>query len=140
MIENQIQLTAVEQSRVETFGHLAPNEYLDQILAQRQARYGTFAENAAISQRLKDQMRLSKGWDRLEDDMKEALEMIALKISRILCGDPRYDDSWVDIAGFAARIADRLKAYCEENKGDCRCAISGSEKRDLGRWTLVGPE
>lgn len=45
----------------------------------------------------------------MDPDMREALEMIAHKIGRILAGDPAYDDSWVDIAGYATRVAERLK-------------------------------
>lgn len=41
-------------------------------------------------------------------DAVEALEMIAHKIGRILNGDPGYADSWVDIAGYAQLVADRL--------------------------------
>lgn len=44
----------------------------------------------------------------LDDDMVEALEMIAHKVGRILNGDPAYSDSWVDIAGYAKLVADRL--------------------------------
>jgi hypothetical protein len=39
---------------------------------------------------------------------REALEMIAHKIARIINGDPNYADSWVDIAGYAKLVADRL--------------------------------
>jgi hypothetical protein len=35
--------------------------------------------------------------------------MIAHKIGRIVNGDPRYADSWVDIAGYAKLVADRLE-------------------------------
>lgn len=45
----------------------------------------------------------------LDPDQREALEMIAHKIARILNGDPNYADSWVDIAGYAKLIADRLQ-------------------------------
>ena len=103
MLENQLQMTADEQHQAETFGPLA-------LLADRGARYGAFKDNAAISQALKAVMRRSPKWDALDPDMKEALEMNAHKISRILCGDPHYDDSWVDIAGYATRVADRLRA------------------------------
>lgn len=30
--------------------------------------------------------------------------MIALKIARILCGDPTFKDSWQDIAGYVTLI------------------------------------
>jgi len=35
--------------------------------------------------------------------------MIAHKIGRIINGDPDYDDSWVDIAGYAKLVSDRLQ-------------------------------
>lgn len=84
-------------------------KHANPLLAERGARYGAFKDNAQISQSLKVQMRQAPKWDALDPDMKEALEMVAHKISRILCGDPHYDDSWVDIAGYATRVADRLK-------------------------------
>lgn len=109
MMENQNQLTPDEQHRVETFAPLPPDQHADPLLAARGARYGAFADNAAISQALKAQMRQTPRWSALDPDMKEALEMVAHKISRILAGDPHYDDSWVDIAGYATRVADRLR-------------------------------
>lgn len=81
------------------------------ILAERGARYGEFIDHARISQILKDEMRLciSKNkWESLAADQREALEMIAHKIARILNGDPDYSDSWRDIAGYATLVADRL--------------------------------
>lgn len=45
----------------------------------------------------------------LAPDQKEALEMLAHKIGRILNGDPDYADSWDDIAGYATLVANRLK-------------------------------
>ena len=54
-------------------------------------------------------MQATDRWLNLADDQREALEMIAHKIGRILNGDPDYDDSWVDIAGYAQLVADRLR-------------------------------
>jgi hypothetical protein len=44
----------------------------------------------------------------LAADQQEALDMICHKIGRIVNGDPNYADSWVDIAGYATLVADRL--------------------------------
>jgi hypothetical protein len=44
----------------------------------------------------------------LADDQMEALEMIVHKIGRIVNGDPDYFDSWIDVAGYAQLVADRL--------------------------------
>lgn len=48
-------------------------------------------------------------WHSLASDQKEALEMIAHKLARIINGDPDYADSWVDIAGYSKLVADRLE-------------------------------
>jgi hypothetical protein len=54
-------------------------------------------------------MRDTPNWKRLAPYQKEALEMKAHKIGRILNGDPDYSDSWIDIAGYAQLVADRLE-------------------------------
>lgn len=82
---------------------------IGEILIQRGERYGDFINHAIITQKLKGVMSSQIGWDNLDVDMKESLEMIAHKIGRILNGDPNYDDSWVDIAGYATLVANRLQ-------------------------------
>jgi len=79
-------------------------------LVQRGNRYGKFTGHAKITHDLKDVMRATTNWSILDPDQKEALEMVAHKIGRILNGDPNYDDSWVDIAGYAKLVADRLSS------------------------------
>lgn len=84
------------------------SEAIDLTLAERGRRYGNFAEHARVTQSLKDAMIVSPNWATLEPDQKEALEMVAHKIGRILNGDPDYHDSWHDIVGYAKLVADRL--------------------------------
>jgi predicted GTPase len=86
-----------------------------EILAERGKRYGTFEGHAKITQTLKVYMQRHNRdkWDCLTDDQREALEMIAHKIGRILNGDPDYEDSWRDIAGYAQLVADRLKGVVQ---------------------------
>ena len=83
---------------------------LEKVLQERGSRYGTFQDHANITQTLKAIFKSKMGarWDALQDDQKEALEMIAHKLGRVLNGDPNYADSWVDIAGYAQLVADRL--------------------------------
>jgi hypothetical protein len=84
---------------------------LAKILTERGSRYGAFIGHAEITQKLKVVMyehRNFDAWEALDNDQREALEMIAHKIGRILNGDPNYADSWVDIAGYAKLVADRL--------------------------------
>lgn len=77
-------------------------------LAERGSRYGKFTEHARITQNIKTAMVDSPNWLELADDQMETLQMIAHKIGRILNGDPDYADSWIDIAGYAKLVADRL--------------------------------
>ena len=78
-------------------------------IAEREARYGPLASNARIAQGIKNVMRSDiDRWLYLSADKREALDMIASKISRILSGDPEYRDNWWDIAGFSTLIADTL--------------------------------
>jgi hypothetical protein len=35
--------------------------------------------------------------------------MICHKMARIVNGDADYDDSWIDIAGYATLVAERLR-------------------------------
>jgi len=86
-----------------------PATTIDDVLAQRGARYGTFVGHACITQDLKKTMHKSPKWRSLDDDQKECLEMIAHKIGRVLNGDPNYVDSWTDIVGYAKLVEDRLK-------------------------------
>lgn len=78
------------------------------IITERGKRYGKFKDGAAIMQELKFVMREVDGWHNLTPSQREALDMIQHKIGRILNGDPTYDDSWKDIAGYAALIVNEL--------------------------------
>lgn len=81
------------------------------ILNQRASTYGSFMDHATITYQLKQtahQFTAEKGKS-FEYDQCEALDMIFSKIGRILNGDPNHLDSWVDIAGYAQLVADRLQ-------------------------------
>lgn len=83
---------------------------IDNTLAERGSRYGEFTGHAEITQSLKDTMGRSPKWQTLANDQKEALEMVAHKIGRILNGDPDYIDSWTDIVGYTRLVEKRLIA------------------------------
>lgn len=83
---------------------------INHTLQERGARYGDFRYNARIAQEIKITMRRGLRWDALQPDMKEALDQIACKISRLLSGDPAYPDNWHDISGYATLVAQTLKS------------------------------
>ena len=80
-----------------------------EILKERGERYGSFIDHARTTHFFKEQMRSSPSWSKMYADQREALDMIAHKIARIVNGDPDYADSWVDIAGYATLVAERLE-------------------------------
>ena len=81
---------------------------IDVLITERGIRYGKFKDGAEIMQELKTVMREVDGWHNLTPSQREALDMIQHKIGRILNGDPTYDDSWKDIAGYATLIVNEL--------------------------------
>nr|DAF74722.1 MAG TPA: hypothetical protein [Caudoviricetes sp.] len=78
------------------------------LITERGSRYGKFKDGAEIMRSLKRVMHDTDGWNNLTASQKEALDMIQHKIGRILNGDPTYDDSWKDIAGYATLIVNEL--------------------------------
>jgi len=72
----------------------------DQILSNREQTHGAFREVAGYSQAIKQLMRSSRNWTRLDVAQAQALEVVADKVARILCGDPAFPDHWQDGAGY----------------------------------------
>jgi len=87
------------------------SDTVDKILEQRSSRYGLFMGHAHVTSDLKRVINrhLVSREKTLAHDQQEALDMICHKIGRIINGDENYDDSWVDIAGYAKLVADRLQ-------------------------------
>lgn len=84
----------------------------DEMLEQRGTRYGTFANHASLSQTLKNNVLLHIQQHGQPENIKpfhlEAIAMICHKLARIANGDPNYDDSWKDIAGYAELVVKEL--------------------------------
>lgn len=85
------------------------------VLKERAGRYGDFAENARIAQAIKRELRSGVQWEGMTDDQRECLDQVVLKISRIVCGDPFYLDSWTDIEGYVRRVREGLMPKTNEN-------------------------
>ena len=81
---------------------------IDTTLIERGSRYGDFIDQSFIAQALKDVIHQAPNWDKLLSDQKEAMDMMAHKMARILNGDPDYIDSWHDIIGYARLVEQRL--------------------------------
>ena len=86
-------------------------EQLEKILDKRAEQYGTFIRNADIAIKLKQVIHnaMVREDTQLYPDQLQALDMIVTKIGRILTGNPSHLDSWIDIAGYAKLVSDRLQ-------------------------------
>ena len=76
---------------------------VENTLSERQKTHGDFESNARCAQEIKMVLR-GYGFDSLTSIQREALDQIALKISRILTGDCDHIDNWHDIAGYATLV------------------------------------
>ena len=85
---------------------------INDTLDERGKRYGTFYDHAEVTQNLKAiffSHRKGKNLPAMTPDQEEAVDMIMHKLGRIANGDPNYADSWIDIAGYAKLVSDRLE-------------------------------
>jgi hypothetical protein len=84
---------------------------VDDVLNERAKNYGKFIEGAEIMQMTKRLIHnyVEQRGTSLAFDQLEAIDMIIHKLGRIVNGNPDHIDNWVDIAGYATLVADRLK-------------------------------
>jgi uncharacterized protein YbjQ (UPF0145 family) len=107
------EMRKADPTAFEETNDLTPDEgaNVDAVLDSRAKDYGRFKDGAALMQGMK---RLMSDHARVHDktfadDQWEALEMIVHKIARIINGNPDKVDHWVDIAGYATLVAERLE-------------------------------
>ena len=82
-------------------GEFPMTEDRDPLFQKREKTHGSFAVNAAISQRIKDVYHRYGKYPIENPIYCEALDMIALKLSRILSGQANFKDHWRDLSGYA---------------------------------------
>ena len=84
---------------------------VDKVLDERESQYGSYMQSADTAINIKSAMHnaIARNYLHLYPDQLMSLDMIAVKISRIVNGNPNHTDSWIDIAGYATLVADRLQ-------------------------------
>ena len=70
-----------------------------ELINERESSHGDYGSQSQITQTFKTVIRSSSLG--LSYAQQEALEMIAMKMARIMSGDPSHKDHWDDIAGYA---------------------------------------
>ncbi len=81
----------------------------DNLLRERENTHGDWEKQGAHAQRIKAAFKDGGHWDALHPLQREALELIATKISRILNGNPSHADHWLDLAGYADLVAGEIR-------------------------------
>ena len=95
-------------------------------LNDRCQTHGNYRLQARASQTLLNVMRLQEGWERLSISQCDSLQMIAVKMSRILSGNPNHRDNWDDIAGYALLISRELEPPKPAGEYDGQKDLGGS--------------
>ena len=106
-VEAEVETTVEEKIEPK---HEPEANVVDKVLDARADQYGSFMQGADIAVRIKGIMHnaIARKDMHLYPDQLLALDMIAVKISRIVNGNASHRDSWLDIAGYAKLVADRL--------------------------------
>jgi hypothetical protein len=82
---------------------------IEATLDERGRTHGDYGAQARVAQFLKQILRASPRWPDLSLPQKESAELICMKLSRIVHGNPDEPDHWQDIAGYAQLIVRELE-------------------------------
>ena len=118
VVSTPLELTEEMKPKPGEFIETDPSEFkemaqerLEHLLDKRAEQYGSFMASAETAIKIKGAIHgaIARHDVHLFPDQILALDMIAVKISRIVNGNASHKDSWVDIAGYAKLVADRLE-------------------------------
>ena len=79
-----------------------------ELIEQRAKTHGDFAQTADVAVRLMQVLNLPHD---MTKSQVHALDMISVKLARIVSGDPNHVDHWRDIAGYATIVAETLEPH-----------------------------
>lgn len=76
---------------------------IEKILEERQSSHGDYGVQSKVTEAIKD-ILLEAGYKQLPWYVRNALDLIATKIGRLVCGDYKHADHYDDIAGYAQLV------------------------------------
>jgi len=79
------------------------------LLTERRSTHGDWLVQSQATNAIKSLFRQYANWDELTPSQAESLDMIATKLGRIITGNPYFKDHWLDLAGYARLVSDRLE-------------------------------
>ena len=83
---------------------------INDLLSEREETHGDFAEVAYTYKQFQSIITTRRNYWKISDSQRLALDMIAVKLSRLLCGDSNFSGHAEDIAGYATLIVKELEA------------------------------
>lgn len=83
---------------------------ISDVIKAREHTHGDFEIKAIFIQEIMEKLIGLNAWRDMADDQKESIHMIIAKLSRIIYGNPNHADHWIDIAGYAKLVSDRLES------------------------------
>jgi len=81
-----------------------------ELLKEREKTHGSYTLTAQTAQTLKRLFRNAPSYADMTTAQRESMDMIAVKLARIMCGNPHDPDHWLDISGYATLIVGELNA------------------------------
>lgn len=83
---------------------------VEKILEERESQYGSYSDVARITQGIKDHLLTGSSYEKLSNEQKLSLDMIANKMARAVNGDVSLIDNYADICGYSQLVVDSLKS------------------------------
>ncbi len=95
---------------------------IEGVLEQRAEKYGEYRDLSLLLDTILNAYQSSRNWVYLEPYMRISLIMDAMKTVRLLNGDPREMDSWVDKQGYIQLVIRELegKQHDEQSAAEHR--------------------
>ncbi len=80
---------------------------IEKILEERESSHGDYGIQSKVTEAIKDVL-LEAGYKQLPWYVRNALDLIATKIGRLVCGDYTHRDHYSDISGYAQLVSQEL--------------------------------
>ena len=101
---------------------------IEDLLKDRGSRYGDFGVQAQTARAIKGTFESASNWSYLPPYMQEGLDLVATKLSRMLCGDYMYLDNVVDIIGYMTLVKTEMEK--EEERVNASVAKAAAHLRE----------
>lgn len=88
---------------------------IEKILEERNITHGDYGVESKVAEAIKDVL-LEAGYKKLPWYVRNALDLIATKISRLVCGNFKHLDHYDDISGYAQLVKKELFKESMEKK------------------------